>query len=171
MNCCAPVCTGCHTWHFVPVAPLVGIKHCYTPSQLPAYLSDNCGRPRINSPFAYVDYSLWLCSHLALDTSSLPCRLHTVSVTHLPNCHRTSPTMWKSQDKLSFCLPTPEGRLGCFWCLPLSGILGLSVWSLDCSISPLFFFCLVLSLFLSYPILLLAHSPDLFFPKPLFSER
>ena len=33
------------------------------------------------------------------------------------------------------------------------------------------FFCLVLSLFLSYPFQLLAHSPDLFFPKPLFSER
>ena len=37
-----------------------------------------------------------------------------------------------------------------FWCLPLSGISGLSVWSYF-SISPLLFFCLVLSLFLSYP--------------------
>ena len=35
----------------------------------------------------------------------------------------------------------------------------------------LLFFSLVLSLFLSYPFLLLAHSPDLFFPKPKFSER
>ena len=52
------------------------------------------------------------------------------------------------------------------------GISGLSVWS-HFSISPLLFFCLVLSLFLSYPFLLffLAHSPDLFFPKPPFSER
>ena len=30
--------------------------------------------------------------------------------------------------------------------------------------SPLLFFCPVLSLFLSYPLLLLAHSPDLPFP-------
>ena len=33
------------------------------------------------------------------------------------------------------------------------------------------FFCLVLSLFLSYPFLVLAHFPDFFFPKPPFSER
>ena len=53
---------------------------------------------------------------------------------------------------------------------PLSAISGLPVWS-HLSISPLFF-CLVLSLFLSlYPFLLLAYSPDLFFPKPPFSER
>ena len=32
------------------------------------------------------------------------------------------------------------------------------------------FFCLVLLLFLSYPFLLLVHSPDLFFPKPPFTE-
>ena len=37
-------------------------------------------------------------------------------------------------------------------------------------VSPLLFFCLVLSLFLCYPFLLLAHSPDLFFPKSPFSE-
>ena len=37
-------------------------------------------------------------------------------------------------------------------------------------ISPLLFFCLVLLLFLSYPFLLLAHSPDFFFPKPPFSK-
>ena len=36
---------------------------------------------------------------------------------------------------------------------------------------PVFFFCHVLSLFLSYPFLCLAHSPDLFFPKSPFSER
>ena len=35
----------------------------------------------------------------------------------------------------------------------------------------LFSFCLVLLLFLSCPFLLLAHSPDLFFPKHSFSER
>ena len=34
------------------------------------------------------------------------------------------------------------------------------------SISPLLFFFLVLSFFLCYPFLVLAHSPDLFFPKP-----
>ena len=33
-------------------------------------------------------------------------------------------------------------------------------------ISPLLFFCLVLSLFLSYPFLLLAYSPDFSPPKP-----
>ena len=47
---------------------------------------------------------------------------------------------------------------------------GLSVWS-HYIISPLLFFCLVLLLFLSYPFLLLAHSPDLFFLKLLFSKR
>ena len=62
------------------------------------------------------------------------------------------------------------GRPGYFWCLPLSGISRLPVWS-HFSVYPLLFFCLVLSLFLSYPFLLLAHSPDLFSPKPPFSER
>ena len=33
------------------------------------------------------------------------------------------------------------------------------------------FFCLVLLLFLFDPFLLLARSPDLFFPNPPFSER
>ena len=67
----------------------------------------------------------------------------------------------------------PEGRPGGFLMFPpppLSGILGLSVWS-HFSITPLLFFCLVLLHFLSYPLLLLAHSPDLFPPKPTFSER
>ena len=61
---------------------------------------------------------------------------------------------------------TPKGRLGDFWCLPLSGISGLSFWS-HFSMSVLLIFCLVLSLFLPCPFLLLAHSPDLSPPPPL----
>ena len=38
-----------------------------------------------------------------------------------------------------------------------------AVWS-HFSISSLLFLCLLLPLFLSYPFMLLAHSPDLFFP-------
>ena len=52
------------------------------------------------------------------------------------------------------------------------------VWNIRAfSLIPLFytssfsFFCLVLLLFLSYPFLLRAHSPDFFSPKPPFSER
>ena len=37
--------------------------------------------------------------------------------------------------------------------------------------SPLLFFCLVLSLFLSYPFLVWAHSSNLFSPKPLFFPK
>ena len=55
------------------------------------------------------------------------------------------------------------------WFSFMSGISELSVWS-HFSMSPLVFFCLVPSLFLSYPFLIWAHSPDLFslhlhFPK------
>ena len=64
---------------------------------------------------------------------------------------------------------SPEGRPGISGVSPLSGISGLSVWS-HFSTSPLLFFCLILLLFLPYPCLLLAHSPDFFFPKPPFSE-
>ena len=53
---------------------------------------------------------------------------------------------------------------------PLSGISGLSVW-FHFSISPLLFFCLVLSLFLFYPFQPLAHSPDPFYTKLPFPER
>ena len=65
---------------------------------------------------------------------------------------------------------TLKGRAGDSWCLPLSEISRLSVWS-HFSISPLLFFCLALSLFLSDPFLLLAHSSDLFFPKPPFFRK
>ena len=54
--------------------------------------------------------------------------------------------------------------------LSLSGISGLPVLS-HFSIFPPLFFYRVLSLFLSYPFVLLAHSHDLFFPKLPFSER
>ena len=65
----------------------------------------------------------------------------------------------------------PEGRPGGSDVSPLSRISGLSVRS-HFSIFPLLFFCLiVLLLLLSYPFLLLAHSPDFFFPKVPFSER
>ena len=49
--------------------------------------------------------------------------------------------------------------------------------SQGCQFDPTFLYLLscslpiVLSLFLSYPLQLLSHSPDLFFPKPPFSER
>ena len=66
-------------------------------------------------------------------------------------------------------LPLKGGR-GFLMSPPLSGISGRSIWSYF-SISPLLLFCLVLLLFLSYPFLLLAYSPDFFFPKPPFSER
>ena len=64
-----------------------------------------------------------------------------------------------------------KGGLGISDVSPLSGISGLS-----CSLIPFFYisslvFCIFLLLFLSYLFLLLAHSPDLFFPKPPFSER
>ena len=65
---------------------------------------------------------------------------------------------------------TPEGRSGISDVSFLSGISVLSVWS-HVTISPLLFFCLVLSLFRSDSFLLLAHSHDLLFPKPPFSER
>ena len=60
---------------------------------------------------------------------------------------------------------TPKGGRVISDVYPCLIISGLSVWS-HFSISPLMFFCLVLSLFLSYSFLLLAHSP-----KPPFSER
>ena len=69
---------------------------------------------------------------------------------------------------LGLFLP-PEGRPGIYDVSPLSGISGLSVWS-HFSISPLLFFCLVSFSVLSYPFLLLAHSPD-FLSEPPFSER
>ena len=64
----------------------------------------------------------------------------------------------------------PKGGRGISDVSPLSGISGLPVWS-HFSICPLLFFCLILSLFMSYLFLLLAHFPDLFFPKPPYSER
>ena len=65
----------------------------------------------------------------------------------------------------------PEGRPGIPNVSPVSGISGLSLWFHFSIISPLLFFCLVLLLFLSYPFLLLAHSPDIFSPKPPFSRK
>ena len=59
----------------------------------------------------------------------------------------------------------PEGRLGDLWCLPPVWTLrAVSLIPLLYYILSLLFFCLVLSLFLSYknPFLLVAHSPDLF---------
>ena len=55
---------------------------------------------------------------------------------------------------------------------PPTPFWNLRAASLSPLISPLLFFCLVLSLFFLFdPFLLLAHSPDLLFPKPLLSER
>ena len=69
----------------------------------------------------------------------------------------------------------PEGRPGISDAPPpsLSGISGLPVWYhfSILYISLLLLFCLALLLFLSYPFLLLAHSPEFFVPKPPFSER
>ena len=65
----------------------------------------------------------------------------------------------------------PKGGRFFFDVSHLSGISGLSVWSHFSILSPLLFFCLVLPLFLSYLFLLLARYPDLFFPKPPFSEK
>ena len=66
--------------------------------------------------------------------------------------------------------PPPKGGRGISDVSPLSGISRLPVrWHF--SVSPLLFFSLVLSLFLTYPLLLLAHSPNLFFPKLPCSER
>ena len=76
-----------------------------------------------------------------------------------------------SMETFSIMLETHQREIRDF-CLP-------PVWNLRAVILiPLFyiyllflFFCLVLSLFLSYPFLLLANSPDFFFPKPSFSKR
>ena len=75
-------------------------------------------------------------------------------------------TRFSPASRLFSCLPKGGRR---FWCLPLSRISRLSVWS-HFSISPLLFFWLVLWLSLPGPVLLLAHSPDSFslnlhFPK------
>ena len=74
-----------------------------------------------------------------------------------------------------FCpnkIKKPEGRPGISHVSPQSGLPGLSVRShFKKKKSALLFFCKVLSLFLSYPFLLSAHSPDLLFPKPPLSER
>ena len=69
-----------------------------------------------------------------------------------------------------FHVLSPEGRPEISDVSPLSEISGLSVWY-QVFVSPLLFFCLVLSLFLSYSFLLLAHSPDFFPPKHPFSEK
>ena len=80
--------------------------------------------------------------------------------------------VWFALNLADLCWSTPEGRPGDFWCLPLSGISGLPVWShFSIIISSCSSACLVLLLFLSYPFLLLVHSPNLFFPKPPFSKR
>ena len=69
---------------------------------------------------------------------------------------------------------TVLATISCVWprdfrCVPpVWNLRAVIVWS-HFSISPILFFCLVLSLFLSYPFMLLAHSPDLLFPP--FSER
>ena len=67
------------------------------------------------------------------------------------------------------CQTAPEGRLGISDVFP--PVWNLRAASLIFYISPLLFFCLVLLLFLSDPFLLLALSPDFFFPKPPFPER
>ena len=67
-------------------------------------------------------------------------------------------------------LPTKGGR-GISDVSPLSGILRAASLIPLLYISSLVFLYLVLSLFLSYPFLLLVHSPDLFSAKPSFSER
>ena len=64
----------------------------------------------------------------------------------------------------------PRREAGGFLMSHLSGIIG-AVGLIHFSIYPPLFFCLVLSLFLSYPFMLLAHSPDLFFLKLPFSKR
>ena len=75
------------------------------------------------------------------------------------------------RDRFFFSIDPPtEGKPGISDVSPLSGISGCQFDPTLKKKSSLSFFCLVLSLFLSDPVLLLAHSPVFFFPKDPFSE-
>ena len=83
--------------------------------------------------------------------------------------HTMTPICWARWHELQLLNPEPpKGRPWISDVSPLTGISGLPA-SFHFSISPLLF-SLVLSLFLSYLFLHLAHSPDFFFCRPPFPK-
>ena len=113
-----------------------------------AFIQIACTRPSqcvLHSPFSLDNLTFWFLWHSA---SSLHFLFVVASLSATP-----PPPHWPKMYDVS----------------PLSGISWLSIWS-HFSLSPLLFFCLVLLLFVSYPFLLLAHSPDSFCLNLHFSK-
>ena len=111
-------------------------------------------------------------------TNYLPylCRRHVI-IFHAENVHTVLSCQNKERSffnllwvSIDISLPCPRREAGDFWCL-------LPVWNLRAFslillfyISSFVFLPIILLLFLSYLFLLLAYSPDFFFPKPPFFE-
>ena len=118
------------------------------------------GRP-MDAPYAHARFNDLDCEARSQWLLGVACML---SATKQATCYNGRPFL------CDLHLDFPRREAGVFLMSPPC------LESQGCQFDPTFiylllFFCLALSLFLSYPFLLLTHSPGLFFPKPHFFRK